>query len=213
MPDPLPGYDPNADYGELLLGMFFTPAELERRARAQLPPLNASGTHQVLGDRARAIYDAEVRAGLRPNATHNSENEPYSILLQLAGAGPVRRPPGPVGTVVLGPDGQPLRYALGGQPLPGTVTIGAGANGPIPTTPGALPTPLPSGFVQLPAGTEAGGVGAGVVTGVLGGSPAGDQPPNGGGPNQPVLPPVGGGILQPDPGWIDRAARLNPPDP
>lgn len=213
MPDPLPGYDPNADYGELLLGMFFDPVELDKRARAQLPPLNASGPHQVLGDRARAIYEAEVRAGLRPNATHDAENERYSVIISINRY--VRRPPRdvPWDPTKIVPDDQQSRYALGNPPLPGTVTIGAGANGPIPTAPGAVPTPVPSGFVQLPAGTVVGGVAAGVVTGVLGGSPAGDQPPNGSGPNQPVLPPVGGGRLEPDPGWIDRAARLNPPDP
>lgn len=85
MPEPpLPGYDPNQKFEtEFFLRQFLTPAELDAKAREQLPPLDEPRPTGSMGDRARAIVNGQIAAGLRPNALVDSSGAPLPSLVKV----------------------------------------------------------------------------------------------------------------------------------
>ena len=106
----VPGYDPNAKYeSEFFLRQFLTNQELDEKARKQLPPRDEPQPFRSMGDRARAIVNAEIPAGLRPAAIPDAFGNPIPIERRVSPApgiavgfintgGPPVRTPGPAGT-------------------------------------------------------------------------------------------------------------------
>lgn len=228
MPDiPLPGYDPNKYLpGEELLALFFTPMELDARARRLLPPLHEREPFRAQSDRSRAIINAEITAGLRPEAVYDADGNLIrrtQVILRMAQNLAVidlrlERFPGPIGpgtlpTPITGPRRVPLDappgffFAFGGVPLPiPGLPLGPGGVAP------------PSGFVEVPPRD---GVPIDIPRSIIGGIlfPGAQDQPVAGPPTAPLPrpkmpPPNPPGVVQFPPGTFpDELFRLNPPDP
>lgn len=213
VPDFLRLYHRDDDFDEDFLKLFLTVDELEQKALNMLPPLDDSGRHAVLNNRARSLYDTQIALGLRPNATVDSVNVPLKEVGRIVGLGrgnPFRffRPPNPDPTVIV-PDA-PERVPFDGTASSIGTAAGIFLGGSLPSA--NYPVP-PSGFVALPPGGATGGVGSGILAGVIGAPPGegtgGDRPNN-----YPVIdPPPDATGSPPDPRRIDRLVALNKPDP
>lgn len=131
MPEPpLPGYDVNQRFDtEFLLRQFLTNEELDAKARKQLPPLDEPRPTGSMGDRARAIVNGQIAAGLRPNAVVDSSGNPLP---------------------------EPRFTTLPVAPRPGVLNPAPAANGAIQPKPFRPNDPQPEGRFYLFGGSSIG---------------------------------------------------------